>query len=214
MLKCNIAEGTQRPLAIHPFSGVAKKNRKIPSTTEEVEKMTGDQLWHTVGIIQNCSMLTPLSKHNTQGYLPAAMDNLCKLRENTPKSFFDMASAYNQLTLLADVDANGNCLRDFFCFVSEIPGFEYLQNLKLPMGYTASMELCCFILKSILDRCSAVPLHASMEEFLEAMKELDNNQVPSLPGKIYDNLCISYADDGSAQTPMDDFEAYEAYESI
>lgn len=88
MLKCNIAEGTQRPLAIHPFSGVAKKNRKIPSTTEEVEKMTGDQLWHTVGIIQNCSMLTPLSKHNTQGYLPAAMDNLCKLRENTQKSFF------------------------------------------------------------------------------------------------------------------------------
>ena len=35
-----------------------------------------------------------------------------------------------------------------------------------------------------------------------------------LAGKIYDNLCISYADDGSAQTPMDDFEAYEAYESI
>ena len=208
MIHNGLAEGTQRPIAIHPFSAVCKKNKKIPATEAEVDALTPNELWKTVRVIQDCSMLTPISKHNAQGYLPATIDNICKLDEKTQKSFFDMASAFNQLTLSSLLDKNGNCLRDFFAFVSQVPGFEYLRNLKLPMGFTNSMELCCFIFKTILDRCSAVPLHASLEEFVRAMKELDKNRIPAIAGKKYENMCLSFADDGAAQSPMENLEDY------
>ena len=208
MIDSNLAEGTQRPLAIHPFATVCKKNKKMPATTVEVEKLTPNELWKTVRIIQDCSMLTPISKHNAQGFLPATMDNICRLQEKAEKSFFDLASAFNQLCLSDEVDKNGNCLRDFFSFVSEVVGFEYLRNLRLPMGFTNAMELCCTIFKTILDRCSAVPLHASMSEFKKAMLELDQNKRITILGKIFEDLCLSFADDGAAQSPMEDLESY------
>ena len=207
MVESGVAEPTQRPAAIHPFSIVMKKGKKMPASVEEVERMSGDVLWSTVRIIQDCSLLTAKTEH-PQGFLPPAYENLCKLEPETTKSAFDLAKCFVQMCLSADLDENGLCLRDFFSFVSAIVGNEYLRNTKLPMGFTAAMELACTIIKQILDRCSAVPLHCSLEHFLRCMKEMQDNKMPSAKGKVFRDQVISFADDGVVQTPTEKLEQY------
>ena len=76
--------------------------------------MDEDKLCKMLRIVQDCSLLTEYSKHGSQGFLPAATDNICRLKQDSQKSIFDMSFCFNQFTLSAKKDENGLCLR-LFC---------------------------------------------------------------------------------------------------
>ena len=207
MIKNGLAQPCMAPKCVHPFSLVMKKNKSVPATTDVVDNWTAEQLWSTVRIIQDCSMLTADTKHSTAGFLPGVSENICRLRFDSEKSFFDLTSAFNQIPL-SEEEVDGVCIRDLFCFHSYIPGQDYLHNTRGVMGFSPIMEICCFTMSSILDRCSAVPLHASLSQFNHQMRRIDKGMTCNLEGKIYADMCVSFADDGSAQSPTSDFDSY------
>ena len=140
---------------------------------DDAKALTSEIVRKSFRVVQDASFLTKYSKGGSIGVAPELNETICRLRDDTLLSFYDLSNSFHQVRLSSKENKNGISCRDLFGTYSYIQGIQYLRGTRAVQGFTCSSELCSNLFKQINDVGCAVPLRASVQEYMAEAERLE-----------------------------------------